>query len=467
LNRIGQECLKYSGSVNRTKMPVYFQIMEVGPGSLSEQDRSRLEEFKRDSIISKVVLAAWKLDTISGKVWTNTQGGLLARRPIEQLLREPRVPDAELMRPLAAPMREHFPLVTVALLAVLAVVFVCELVYGVQPWSGAFAPSLQTLVALGGLNKTLALQSGEWYRIFSATLLHGDIIHIGLNGICLFVAGAMLENIVGRRWFFALFVVGGVCGSLMSLALNSDSVVSVGASGAIMCLLAAAFVCSFRYPFGALRTQIQMRSLQILIPSLLPLAVSRTGEHIDFAGHLGGALSGALIGLVMLKTWRATEPRPAFMPAATALCAAGALALALSFVPLMRDYHTYSLASLLIPDELLPKSDSEAAEKAYDLVARYPRDPRARMFKARLLMERNDLPHAEQELRVGLAEEEILTTQFQPELAARMKAMLALILGYSNRTTEAKALAQPACRMTTENLASIRNLLVKAQLCGN
>jgi rhomboid protease GluP len=465
LSQIGQQCLKYAGSVNRTKMPVTFQIMEVGPEPLSEKDRCRLEAFERETIISKVILAAWKLDTTSGTVWTNAQYGFLTRRPIERLLREPRIADAEIMQPEVALVRERFPLVAIALLAVLAAVFVCELVYGVQPWSGAFAPTIQTLVALGGLNKTLVLQSGEWYRIFSSTLLHGDIVHLALNGFCLFLAGVMLENIAGRRWFFALFVIGGTCGSLMSLALNPDSVVSVGASGAIMGLLAAAFVCSFRYPSGVLRTQIRTTSLQILIPSLLPLAVSRTGEHIDFAGHIGGALSGAIVGLVMLKTWRPSKPRPSFMPVATALCVAGALALALAFLPLMRDYHTHALDSRLIPDELLPKSGTEVAEKAANLVARYPHDPRARMFKAGALMELNDLPGAERELRKGLAEEEILATKFEPGLQARMKAMLALVLGQLNRPVEAKALAQPICGMTTEALAGIRNLLVKAHLC--
>jgi rhomboid protease GluP len=467
LDQIGQACLKYSGTVSGSKMPVTFQVMEIGPGPLLLEDRLRLESFKRTSLRSKVMLSAWKLDTTAGTAWTNAPfGGFLLRRPIERLLRAPRIVDADLRPPAIELARDRFPLLTVAMLAVLAAIFACELIYGVEPWSGLLAPNIQTLVALGGLNKTLVLQSGEWYRIFSAMLLHGDVLHLALNGFCLYLAGTVLESFVGRRWFFALFVIGGVCGSLMSLALNPASVVSVGASGAIMGLLAAAFVCSFRYPAGGPRMQIQMTTLQVLIPSLIPLAVSRTGQHIDFAAHLGGALSGALVGWAMLKTWSPASSRPAFLPAATVLCAGGAVALALSFLPVVRDYRTDALGALLMPSEQLPKSNAEAKMKAADLVARYPRDPRAHLYQAGALIDRNDLAGAERELRAGLAEKDLLKTRFTPELEARMGGMLALVLNERNQRPEATAAAQPACATTDGSLAALRDLLVKSKLCG-
>jgi rhomboid protease GluP len=286
-----------------------------------------------------------------------------------------------------------------------------------------------------------------------------------MNGLCLYLAGAVLESLVGRRWFFSLFVIGALGGSLLSLALNPPAVVSVGASGAIMGLLAAAFVCSFRYPPGALRTQIQITSLQVLIPSLIPLAVSRTGHHVDFAGHLGGALAGAAAGLAMLKTWRPESPAPAFTPLATAISIAGLAAFALAFVPVARAYPSYNLDALLIPDDQLPKSNAEAKAKSADLAARYPRDPRARLWQAITLIDRKDPAGAERELRAGLAEERILKTRLKPELEARMSGMLALILLERNQDAEAKAAAQPACGMTAPSFTGMREMLLKAHLC--
>jgi rhomboid protease GluP len=465
LDGIGRQCLKYSGTVHGETMPVTFQVIEVGAGPASEEDRQRLGALQRKSLASKVILKSWILDTTAGTAWTNaTIGGFFfERRFMEGLLRMPRVADADLRQPELA--TEGFPLLTVVLLIALAAVFVCELAFGVGPWSGLLTPNIQTLVALGGLNKTLVLESGEWHRIFSSAVLHADPVHLALNGFCLYLAGSALENLIGRRWFFALFVIGAASGSLLSLTLNPPSVVSVGASGAIMGLLAATFVCSFRYPSGPSRTQIQMATLQVLLPSLLPLAVSRTGQHIDFAGHLGGAVSGILVGLAMLKTWRFDSPRPAFLPLATALCALGALAFALSLLPVARGYHTYALDAFLIPNDQIPASETELKAKAANLIARYPRDPRARLYQASALIDRNDLPGAERELRAGLAEQEILSTKFKPELEAQMRVTLALVLSDRRQRPEAKVIAKPVCGTAAASLAPMRDLLRKQQLC--
>jgi len=464
LHEIGERCLKYTGSVSGAKMPVTFQVMEVGP---VPADRARLAPLKKKSAFSRVIPTAWSLNTAEGTVWTNAPlGGLfMGRRALQKLLRAPRIADAELARPQIALARERFPLLTMALLAVLAVVFACEIAFGIGPWSGLLAPSLQTLVALGGLNRTLVLESGEWQRIFSAALLHADVVHLALNGLCLYLAGAALESFVGRRWFFALFVVGAVSGSLLALALNPPSVVSVGASGAIMGLLAAAFVSSFRYPSGALRTQIQMMTLQVLVPSLIPIAVVRTGAHVDYAGHLGGALSGLALGLALLKTWRADSPRPGFLPLAAALSVAGALAFAASLWPPARNHHAYTLDVLLIPNAQLPQSRDDARAKAADLLARYPRDPRSRLYQAQALIDGRDLAGAERELRAGLGEQELLRARFKPEFEGTLQGMLALVLYDQDRRAEAKAAAQPACGIAAPGFGPMRELLFKVELC--
>src|SRR5208283_6230464 len=97
-------------------------------------------------------------------------------------------------------------------------------------------------------DKSLVLEDGQWWRLFSAPLLHGGLLHIAFNGIALYFAGAVLENVIGRAWFAGVFAVSAVTGSAMSLLINPDSLISVGASGAIMGLFAAAFVVAYRYP---------------------------------------------------------------------------------------------------------------------------------------------------------------------------------------------------------------------------
>ena len=74
------------------------------------------------------------------------------------------------------------------------------------PWSRVRILELRNY---GGVDNG-QLASGEWWRLFSAPLLHGGPIHIALNGVALFFAGVVLENVIGRAWFAAVFAVSGV-----------------------------------------------------------------------------------------------------------------------------------------------------------------------------------------------------------------------------------------------------------------
>ena len=204
----------------------------------------------------------------------------------------------------------RLPWLTLALLAVLVAIFALENVLAIPP-SASMQPSLATLFAMGGLSRIAILSDGEWYRLFTAPLLHANFPHILGNGVALLFGGWFLERLVGRLWFFAFFVVGALGGALVSLAVMPPSLISVGASGALMGLFAALFISSFR---GALasheRVRLQINSMRFLIPALFPLFSSASTEHIDYGAHAGGALSGAVLAAVLLKFWPPTERIP-------------------------------------------------------------------------------------------------------------------------------------------------------------
>ena len=218
------------------------------------------------------------------------------------------------------------PWLTFAILVVLVAVFTIENMFPATPASRGLTPSIATLVAFGALSHKLIVSYGEWYRLFTAPLLHANLPHILGNGIALVWGGWLLERLVGRLWFFAFFTIGALGGSLVSLAINPVNLVSVGASGALMGLFAALFVASFRYASGtASRTRLQFNSLRILIPSLLPFLQTSSVEHIDYGAHIGGTLSGAALALVLLKCWPEGARIPQFRKAAAGVSVVGAL----------------------------------------------------------------------------------------------------------------------------------------------
>ena len=222
--------------------------------------------------------------------------------------------------------RERLPFVTFGLIVVLGLIYWAELIFAVQR-NGTFAPGLRSLVALGGLNGSLVFRSGEWWRIFTAPLLHGNLSHILGNAVALLFAGWILERVIGHAWFAALFVVGALGGAAGSLVMNSPNILSVGASGAIMALLAAALVCSFIFESVQLRRRMQKVSLRFLIPSLAPaLLPLGAGTGTDYGAHIGGALVGAAMGFVLGEIWPETSVKPMSERLAAAIGVAGLLA---------------------------------------------------------------------------------------------------------------------------------------------
>ena len=173
---------------------------------------------------------------------------------------------------------------SITILALLAVIFTVEAALS----SGATF-NVSDLLAMGASNRALVAQ-GEWWRLVTASALHGGFAHFLLNGIALLMAGFVLERLVGRAWFVAIYCVSAFGGTLVSLALNPTSTVSVGASGAIMGLFAATVVCALRLPAEE-RNGALARSLRIMVPALLPTS-SSGGMVVDYGAHFGGALFG-------------------------------------------------------------------------------------------------------------------------------------------------------------------------------
>jgi membrane associated rhomboid family serine protease/TPR repeat protein len=211
------------------------------------------------------------------------------------------------------------PRVTLTVLALLVACFGAEVAASVGRWKGLLAPPVPTLVALGGVVRHLVLQKHEWWRLVAGPLLHGDLVHLGLNGVVLYFAGALVERRVGPARWLTLYGLGATWGALGSTLMNPDTTVSVGASGAGMALLAAVFMLSFREAQPRARTALRVNSLRFLVPSLLPVATS--GDAVDLAAHVGGALAGFAVGLAWL---REPEGRPFTWPARAA--AAGLVA---------------------------------------------------------------------------------------------------------------------------------------------
>lgn len=338
------------------------------------------------------------------------------------------------------------PYVTWALMILLALVFGGELVFAIEPPTSALEPSIRTLTALGGLQYLLVVHQGQWWRVFTAPLLHASLVHILLNGVALWLAGVALERAVGRLWFAAIFVIGALGGACGSLLINPSNLVSIGASGAIMGLFAAMFVLSFHYTHAPDRTNLQRRAMQVLIPSLLPLANAGHAGKVDYGAHAGGAVAGAIAGYLLLRLWRETDVLPALRKVAMAIVALGVLGSAAGASAVGLKYRFWQATTHIIPSEQLPKKDSDIHEDSAEwYVTKYPADPRSHYYRAIFLLRKPDLAAAERELRLALDQHAVMDQLLSPSFKHSVQGLLALVLSDEHRTDEARQSAASAC----------------------
>lgn len=235
----------------------------------------------------------------------------LFREPIEDLVAQFSSPqEEELDYPLSrATLRRNnalslirsvkLPWATIAICLLLSGSFLAEgiMALSLAPGMRLDAPALATL---GGLNRELVL-GGEWYRLITAPMLHASIEHLLFNCVGLLFIGFIVEKWAGSAWLSALFIIGMLGGAIGSLLANPPEAISVGASGAILGLLAAAFVSSFRFDrYTRARARIQLRCVQLLVPSLLPISLA--SGQVDYAAHFSGALSAGVVAWLLLRT---------------------------------------------------------------------------------------------------------------------------------------------------------------------
>ena len=352
LEGIAEQCLKYShaiGPINTDRMPNVIRIVEIGPTSPGQQDR--LKTIRLPELMSICLASALLVDTVAGTVWSSSLQGQPEWGFIETMLQSPRqaedepdpVPDVGVEPPPPV-----VPYTTFGLVGLLALIFYAELQFGVDQPARGSTPGIITLIAFGGLQYLLAVEHGQLYRMFSGPLLHASLIHVLANSAALLVAGFALEREAGRLWFAAIFVLGALGGACGSLLVNPPDLVTVGASGAIMGLLAAVLVISFRYSAGASRTGLQLRAGQILVPSLLPMA-SATAVKIDYGAHIGGALVGAMAAFVLCQPWERNDALPRFRRNAIAIVGVGVLGTLVAVTALSMQYRAWSAAAQLLP----------------------------------------------------------------------------------------------------------------------
>lgn len=148
--------------------------------------------------------------------------------------------------------------------------------------------------------------NGEWWRLLTAPMLHGHLVHLIMNGLGLLYLGRRTEVMASWPHLALVFLVSMLAGGVAS-AHGLPTQASVGASGGIMGLLG--FVLVFEWLHGRL---VPKRATRRLCAALVfTFVVGFVGYNfIDNWAHGGGLVAGMVYaGIVFPKSSSPHRPR--------------------------------------------------------------------------------------------------------------------------------------------------------------
>lgn len=197
--------------------------------------------------------------------------------------------------------------VTIGLIAINCIMLVVSILSAKHPGNaigggglggilGGDTPLMERLAVYGGhgdqpvqgLNNSLVygISHGEYYRLLTAMFMHYGLLHLAANMWALWVLGRPLEAMFGPLRFLAIYLVCGLGGNV-AVYLFAPNSLSAGASTAIFGLFAVFFFVLRKLG----------RSVASLVPLLvINLVITFGVPGISIAGHLGGLITGALVG---------------------------------------------------------------------------------------------------------------------------------------------------------------------------
>jgi rhomboid protease GluP len=150
----------------------------------------------------------------------------------------------------------------------------------------------------GGIMDSAKVVSGQWWRVFTAMSLHADLGHLATNlSIGIVLLGLAMGRYGTGTGLFAAYLAGAA-GNLLSLLVNIRPFRGLGASGMIMGALGLLAAQSLAY-LGQKRPPLKPL-LAGVAAGLMLFVLFGLSPGTDIAAHLGGFISGLVLGGILV-----------------------------------------------------------------------------------------------------------------------------------------------------------------------
>lgn len=216
---------------------------------------------------------------------------------------------------------------TFALLGINIAVFIAMVALGVS----AFDPDTQQVLHWGADYGPYTL-GGQYWRLITSMFVHFGIIHIFGNMWCLWSLGRLAERLLGSFSVIGIYLLTGVGASLASLSWDPMRI-SAGASGAIFGI-AGALITTLYYGKHNLPPESVRRLLGYVVKFSLLNLLFGLKAHVDNMAHLGGLVTGLLIGFFLARTFTSSVEEQS--PQRRTVLAVSALVILVLCVPIVK-----------------------------------------------------------------------------------------------------------------------------------
>ncbi len=146
-----------------------------------------------------------------------------------------------------------------------------------------------------GANYRPSIANGQWWRLLTSIFLHGGLMHLAANMLGLLFVGIFLEPLLGKTKYAAIYLGTGIIASVTSVWWYAGTI-SVGASGAIFGLYGLFLSLMLLKVFPRDFSRIFLVSTSVFVGYNLLMGFA---GGIDNASHMGGLISGFIIGLFL------------------------------------------------------------------------------------------------------------------------------------------------------------------------
>ena len=162
-------------------------------------------------------------------------------------------------------------------------------------------PSSTSIILLGASGAVPVFLAGRWWTIFSASWLHGSLLHIVFNMMWVRDLGPVVADVYGAGRMVIIFTVSGACGFLLSslagaymppLPLLRGAGYTLGASASIFGFLGALVYYGRRTGSHLVRSEAVRYAVILGV-----MGVVMPG--VDNFAHAGGFAGGYLVSMVL------------------------------------------------------------------------------------------------------------------------------------------------------------------------